>query len=179
MSQDSPLALLDQLIQQQPDEDERPSKSQLKREMHALQALGEAIIAMTPAERARFPLSDDMLAAVEETSRVRSHEGRRRHMQYVGKVMRREDLEAIKAVYDEIEQEKLRRDHAFHRLESWRDRLLDEGDAAVEAFIADYPEVDRQALRQLIRNAQREREKDKPPASARKLFKLIRDTAGL
>jgi len=179
MSQDSPRELLEQLIQQQPDDDERPSKSQLKREMHALQALGEAIIAMTPAERARFPLSDDMLAAVEETSRVRSHEGRRRHMQYVGKVMRREDLEAIKAVYAEIEQETLRRDHAFHRLEKWRDRLLEEGDAAVEAFIADFPDVDRQALRQLIRNAQREREKGKPPASARKLFRLIRDTAGL
>ncbi len=179
MSQDSPRELLDQLIAQTGDDDERPSKSQLKREMHALQTLGEAIIAMTPAERARLPLSDDMLAAVEETARVRSHEGRRRHMQYVGKVMRRENLEAIKAVYDEIEQEKLRRDHAFHRLEAWRDRLLDEGDSAVEAFIADYPDVDRQALRQLIRNAQRERDKGKPPASARKLFKLIRDTAGM
>src|SRR5690554_7784334 len=52
MSQDSPRELLDQLIEQAPDDDERPSKSQLKREMHALQALGEAIIAMTPAERA-------------------------------------------------------------------------------------------------------------------------------
>ncbi|QTF94015.1 ribosome biogenesis factor YjgA [Halomonas sp. BM-2019] len=165
MSQDSPRELLGQLIAQT-DGDDPVSKSQLKREMHALQALGEAIIAMTPAERARFPLSDDMLAAVEETARVRSHEGRRRHMQYVGKVMRRENLEAIKAVYDELEQEKLRRDHAFHRLEAWRDRLIDEGDPAVEAFVADYPDADRQALRQLIR-------------SARKLFKLIRDTAGL
>lgn len=179
MPQDSPRELLDQLLAQTGDDDERPSKSQLKREMQALQALGEAIIAMTPAERARFPLSDDMLAAVEETARVRSHEGRRRHMQYVGKVMRREDLGAIKAVYDEIEQETLRRDHAFHRLEAWRNRLLEEGDAAVEAFIVDYPDVDRQALRQLIRNARRERDKGKPPASARKLFKLIRDTAGM
>ncbi|MDY7115906.1 ribosome biogenesis factor YjgA [Halomonas sp. SSL-5] len=178
MSQESPRELLDQVLQQ-PDNDERPSKSQLKREMQALQALGEQIIAMTPGERARFPLSDDMLAAVEETARIRSHEGRRRHMQYVGKLMRREDLEAIRAVHDEIEQETLRRDHAFHRLEKWRDRLVDEGDAAVEAFVADYPDADRQALRQLIRNAQREREKGKPPASARKLFKLIRDIAGL
>ncbi|MFO8045162.1 MAG: ribosome biogenesis factor YjgA [Halomonas sp.] len=176
MSQDSPRELLAQITLS---DDEPVSKSQLKREMHALQALGEAIIAMTPGERARFPLSDDMLAAVEETSRIRSHEGRRRHMQYVGKVMRREDLEAIKAVYDELEKETLRRDHAFHRLESWRDRLLDEGDEALEAFIDDYPDVDRQTLRQLIRNAQRERERDKPPASARKLFKLIRDTAGM
>ncbi|WP_282040425.1 ribosome biogenesis factor YjgA [Halomonas alimentaria] len=178
MSQESPRELLDQILQQ-PDNDERPSKSQLKREMQALQTLGEQIIAMTPGERACFPLSDDMLAAVEETTRIRSHEGRRRHMQYIGKLMRREDLKAIRAVHDEIEQESMRRDHAFHRLEKWRDRLVDEGDAAVEAFVADYPDADRQALRQLIRNAQREREKGKPPASARKLFKLIRDIAGL
>ncbi|NWN83632.1 MAG: DUF615 domain-containing protein [Halomonas sp.] len=178
MSQESPRELLDQILQQ-PDNDERPSKSQLKREMQALQTLGEQVIAMTPGERARFPLSDDMLAAVEETSRIRSHEGRRRHMQYIGKLMRREDLAAIRDVHDEIEQETLRRDHAFHRLETWRDRLVDEGDPAVEAFIADYPDADRQALRQLIRNARREHAKGKPPASARKLFKLIREMAGL
>lgn len=159
--------------------DERPSKSQLKREMHALQVLGERIIAMSPAERARFPLSEDMLAAVEETGRIRSHEGRRRHMQYVGKVMRREDLTAIQAVFDEIEQEERRRDLAFHRLEKWRDRLIDEDDSAVEAFIAEHPDADRQALRQLIRNAKSERERGKPPTNARRLFKLIRDTAGL
>ncbi|MDI5984312.1 ribosome biogenesis factor YjgA [Halomonas sp. M4R5S39] len=176
MSQESPRELLAQITQS---DDEPVSKSQLKREMHALQALGEAIIAMTPAERARFPLSDDMLAAVEETSRIRSHEGRRRHMQYVGKVMRRENLAAIQTVYEEVEQEKLRRDHAFHRLEKWRDRLIEEGDDAVEPFIAEFPAVDRQALRQLIRNARRERELGKPPTNARRLFRLIRDTAGL
>lgn len=156
----------------------RPSKTQLKQEMQALQALGEKIIALSNAERARLPLSDDMLAAVEETSRIRSHEGRRRHMQYVGKVMRREDLTGIQAAFDEFEQESARRDHAFHRLEKWRDRLI-EDDEALQAFIADYPDVDRQTLRQLIRNARNERERGKPPASARKLFKLIRDTAGL
>ncbi|WP_081948846.1 ribosome biogenesis factor YjgA [Litchfieldella xinjiangensis] len=161
------------------DREERPSKSQRKREMLNLQALGEKIIALSDADRARLPLSDDMLFAVEETGRIRSHEGRRRHMQYVGKVMRGEDLEAIQATFDEIEQEKINRDQAFHRLEAWRDRLLEEGDDAVEAFIRDYPDVDRQALRQLIRNAKSERERGKPPTSARKLFRLIRDTAGL
>ena len=160
------------------DQEGRPSKTQRKQEMQALQALGEKIIALPDAQRARLPLSEDMLAAVEETSRIRSHEGRRRHMQYVGKVMRREDIEGIRAVFDEFEQEKLRRDHAFHRLEKWRDRLIDD-DEALEPFIADYPDVDRQALRQLIRNARSERQRGKPPTNARKLFKLIRDTAGM
>ncbi len=161
------------------DQDGWQSKTQRKQEMHALQTLGEKIIALSDAQRAKLPLSDDMLAAVEETGRIRSREARRRHMQYVGKLMRKEDTEAIQAAFDEFEQEKLRRDHAFHRLERWRDRLIEEGDEAVEAFVADFPDADRQALRQLIRNAQRERAADKPPASSRKLFKLIRDTAGL
>ena len=159
--------------------DERPSKSQLKREMQALQQLGEQIIAMSDAQRARFPLSDDLLAAVEETGRIKAREARRRHMQYVGKLMRGEDLEGIQAVFDEIENETLRRDHAFHRLEQWRDRLIEEGDDAVEAFVVEFPDVERQALRQLIRNARREREQGKPPTNARRLFRLIRDTAGL
>ncbi len=147
--------------------------------MHALQALGETLIAMLPSERARFPLSDDMLRAIEETSRIRSHEGRRRHMQYVGKLIRKEDLTAIQGVFDAIEQEKEQRDHAFHRLEKWRDRLVDEGDDAVDLFMADYPNADRQALRQLVRNARKEREQGKPPTSSRKLFKHLRDTLAL
>lgn len=161
------------------EQEERPSKSQLKREMHALQALGETLIAMRPAERARFPLSDDMLRAIEETSRIRSHEGRRRHMQYVGKLIRKEDLTAIQGVFDAIEQEKEQRDHAFHRLEKWRDRMVDEGDEGVDLFMADYPNADRQALRQLVRNARKEREQGKPPTSSRKLFKHLRDTLAL
>lgn len=168
------------LPDQHDDAAERPSKTQRKNEMKALQALGERIIAMSEAERARLPLSEDMRFAVEETSRIRSHEGRRRHMQYVGKVMRREDLPAIQAAFDAMEQEAVRRDQAFHRLERWRDRLIDDTSAeSLEAFIAEYPDVDRQTLRQLIRNAQSERQRGKPPTNARKLFRLIRETAGM
>lgn len=161
------------------DQEMPPSKSQLKREMHALQQLGETLIAMTPTERSRFPLSDDLLRAIDETARIRSHEGRRRHMQYVGKLMRKEDLEAIQSQFDAIENEREQRDHAFHRLEKWRDRLIDEGDDAVDQFMNDYPDADRQTLRQLVRNARREREQSKPPTSARKLFKHLRDSAAL
>ncbi|WP_163649891.1 ribosome biogenesis factor YjgA [Modicisalibacter sp. 'Wilcox'] len=161
------------------DSPQRPSKTQRKREMQALQALGEQIIALPEGQRAQLPLSDDLLAAVEETGRIRSHEGRRRHMQYVGKLMRREDLDAIRAVFERFEQERQRRDLAFHKLERWRDRLIDGDQTELEAFIADYPDVDRQTLRQLIRNARSERERGKPPTSARKLFKLIRDTSGV
>jgi len=160
------------------EDDAPPSRSQLKREMQELQALGERIIALDPAVRARLPLSDDMREAVEETGRVRSHEGRRRHMQYVGKVMRKEDREAIRAAFEEIDNEHVQRNAAFHRLEQERDRLIDD-DEALEPFIDAHPHVDRQTLRQLIRNARSEKQRGKPSASSRKLFQLIRDTAGL
>lgn len=160
------------------EDDAPPSKTQRKKEMHELQALGERIIALDEATRARLPLSDDMLAAVEETGRIRSHEGRRRHLQYVGKLMRREDREAIRTAFEAIDQEQVQRNAAFHRLEQWRDRLIDDDDA-LEPFIEAHPQVDRQALRQLIRNARNERQREKPPTSARKLFQLLRDTANL
>lgn len=152
---------------------ERPSKSQMKREMIELQALGKKIIDMPAGQRAKFPLSDDMLAAIDECGRIRSHEGLRRHMQYVGKLMRKEDLEAINAVFQSMEQQSIRRDASFQRLERWRDRLIEDDEAFV-LFVEDYPEVDRQALRQLIRNSRAERDAGKQPNSAKKLFKLLR-----
>lgn len=155
------------------------SKSQRKREMQALQNLGEKIIALPGSQRRQLPLSEDMRMAIEEADRISSHEARRRHMQYIGKLMRREDTEAIHTTFEQFEQEKRQRDHALHQLEMWRDRLIDDGDAAVESVIHELPHIDRQSLRQFIRNARRERERQKPPINARKLFKLLRDTAGL
>lgn len=154
---------------------DRPSKSQRKRDMHELQALGETLIAMKPGERARFTLSDDLQHAIDEAARITSREARRRHMQYVGKLMRKEDLPAIRAGFEAIEQERVQRDHAFHRLEKWRDRLIDEGDDAVTEYLREHPDTESQALRQLVRNARRERDRQKPPTSARKLFKYLRD----
>lgn len=160
-------------------ENGRPNKTRLKQEAQELKSLGEQIIAMSATERARLPLSDDLLAAIDETARITSREARRRHMQYVGKIMRREHLDEIRAEFDTMAREKRQRELGFHHLEHWRDRLI-EGDAdTLSAFINEYPDVDRQMLAQLIRNARAERAADKPPASARKLFKLIRDTAGL
>ena len=156
-----------------------PSKSELKRQMEHLQALGRQIIELAPEIRARLPLSDDMLAAVEEMGRIRANEARRRHMQYVGRVMRSEDIAGIEAAFLAMEQEKDIRNREFHLLEETRDRLIDEGDALVGEVMAEYPSLDRQLLRQLIRNARRERDADKPPASARKLFRLLRDAADI
>lgn len=157
----------------------RPNKTRLKQEAQELKELGEQIIAMSETERARLPLSDDLLAAIDETRRINSREARRRHMQYVGKIMRHEYLDEIRAEFDTMSREKRQRELGFHHLEQWRDRLIEGDSDTITAFVNEYPDVDRQALGQLVRNARAERAAEKPPASARKLFRLIRDTAGL
>ncbi|MCM5703102.1 ribosome biogenesis factor YjgA [Larsenimonas salina] len=158
-----------------PDHDEFQSKTQRKNAMLALQALGDRILALRPVQQRELPLSEDMWAAIEEMGRISSREARRRHMQYIGKVMRHEDIDAIEAKFEEFDQRKQASDREFHRLEQWRDRLVAEGTPAVTEFVKHYPNVDLQKLRQLVRNAQRERDNGKPPTSARKLFALLRD----
>lgn len=156
-------------------EEELPSKSQRKRDMEALQKLGREIIELKPALREKLPLSEDMLDAIEEMERITSNEARRRHMQYVGKVMRSEDIEGIKQAFVDIERQHDARDRDFHRLEKLRDRLIEEGDGALDDALAQLPGIEISQLRQLIRNAQRERSQGKAPSSARKLFKLMRE----
>ncbi|MFC0268297.1 ribosome biogenesis factor YjgA [Kushneria aurantia] len=155
----------------------RPNKTRLKHQAEALRELGEAIIALPEAQRARLPLSDDMLTAIDESHRITAREAQRRHLHYVGKVMRHEDVDAIRAEMEAMAREKRQRELRFHQFEQWRDRLIEgEGDVITE-FVALYPNVDRQALGQLVRNARAERDAGKPPVSARKLFRLIRDHA--
>ena len=115
---------------------DRPSKSQLKRDMTALQKLGEELLALPESRWAPLALPEILVDALKAAKKITNFEGRRRQIQYVGKLMRKEDTAAIQAAFDEFEQEKLRRDHAFHRLERWRDRLIEEGDEAVAAFLA-------------------------------------------
>ena len=159
--------------------EEGPSKTQIKREMKALQEMGAKILSLNAEQIKQLPLSDEMLAAIDESRRIRSHEAQRRHLQYVGKVMRREDTEAIAekiALFDTTSEAYNRQ---FHMLEHWRDRLIAEGDDALNALIAEKPDTDRQMMRQLIRTAQKELKSGKPPAAARKIFRSLRDIYSL
>ncbi|WP_121173187.1 ribosome biogenesis factor YjgA [Kushneria sinocarnis] len=157
----------------------RPNKTQLKREMAELKALGEQIIAMPERQRARLPLSAELLAAIDEFHRIPSREARRRHLQYVGKLMRSEDIAGIRDTLATFEREQQGREVHLQRLGQWRERLIEDGDAAVTDFVEHYPAVDLQTLRQVMRNARREREQGKPGNSARKLMRLLRDAAGI
>ncbi|AYC34247.1 ribosome-associated protein [Pseudomonas cavernae] len=151
------------------------SKSQVKRELHALQDLGERLITLKPDLLAKLPLTDALRRALAEAPKHTANVARKRHIQFIGKLMREQDIEAILALIDQLDASTRQYNERFHALERWRDRLIAEGDEALERFVADYPETDRQHLRGLIRHAQHEAARNKPPAALRKIFKYIRE----
>lgn len=151
------------------------SKTQIKREMLALQELGERLTTFKPDLLDRLPLNPMLRKALDEAPKHKTHIARKRHIQYIGKLMRGQDIEAIMALINQLDSSTREYNERFHALERWRDRLVAEGDAAVEAFMHAYPETDSQHLRGLIRTAQHEAAHNKPPAALRKIFKYIRE----
>lgn len=151
-----------------------PSKSQRKREANALQDLGRQLVGLSRDRLEKMDLPDPLRAEVLEAKRITSHGAIRRQMQLIGKLMREVDAAPIAAQLAEMRGESDAAKAAFHALEQWRDRLLDD-DRAVTQWLARHPGTDAQQLRQLIRNARRERAEAKPPKSGRALFRMLRD----
>ncbi len=157
-----------------PDEPEVKSKTQIKREMEALQELGKRLLGQKREFLEKLPLSDRLRAALEESYRITQNEAKRRHLQFIGKLMRDVDAETIQEHLDRQAAGTRAHTQHFHQLEIWRDRLIDDPQS-LDAFLEAYPQADRQHVRQLARNAQKEASQNKAPASARKLFKYIRE----
>lgn len=158
-------------------EDEK-SKSQVKREMHAFQELGRRLVELKPTQLDKLELTDKLRAALEEAHRHTARGALKRHLSFVGKLVREQpDIEAIQAYVDRLDSSSQAHAQYFHQLERWRDRLLTGNPEEQQAFIDAYPNADRQTIRQLVRQASKEAADNKPPAAARKLFKLIREVA--
>jgi ribosome-associated protein len=156
------------------DEEEGKSKSQVKREMHELQKLGEELVALSGASRARVPLDDELRDALQLADKLSNkREALRRHIQFIGRLMRTRDLEPIEQALAILRNTNQAATRQFHKVEQWRDKLLANDDTLTD-FIAAYPEADVQQLRQLIRNAKKEQEKQQPPKAYRELFQLIK-----
>lgn len=156
---------------------EEKSKSQIKREFLALQDMGARLAELKPDILARLPLNDALLRALAENAKHTKHIARKRHNQYLGKLLRGHDIEAIQQILEQFDSTSREYNNRFHRLERWRDRLLDEGDEALQELMQDYPDIDSQHVRGLVRHAQHERAREKPPTAARKLFKYLREIA--
>jgi ribosome-associated protein len=154
--------------------EQRPSKTQRKLAMTGLQALGAELAKLTPAQRARIELPDALREAVDAVDRIASFEARRRQMQYIGRLMRTVDADAIRAAIGRLNGDSKEAVALMHRAERWRDRLLDD-DGALTEFIGIHPNADAQQLRATIRAARRERDAQKPPKHARLLYRWLHD----
>lgn len=150
-----------------------PSKTEIKAAMHALRDLGAELVELAPSQLKRMDLPEDLLAAILECQRITAHGARRRQLQYIGKVMRGVDEAPIHAALARLRGESAAETARLHRLERLRDRLLaDEG--VIGEIAAEWPAADLQQLRQLRRNALKERELNKPPRNFRALFQALK-----
>jgi ribosome-associated protein len=151
------------------------SKSQRKREMHALQELGEELVKLSKEQFEKITLPDDLHDAIVEARHIHQRGAHKRQLQYIGRLMRSLDPAPIREQLDTILGHSRQAVENLHQIERWRDRLLAEGDHTLEELVTQYPETDRQYLRQLIRNANKETLDNKPPKSTRALFRYLRD----
>ena len=154
------------------EEDLPKSKSQIKREMHELQALGKQLVELSPRQLVDIPLSEKARDAII-AARSLKHGAIGRQLQYIGSLMPKEDAALIRTVLHKLQQPHKDEVKAFHELEQWRDQLLLGDQDLLNELANKFVNFDRQHTSQLIRNAKKEQVKNKPPKSARLLFKYL------
>ncbi|MCL1633142.1 DUF615 domain-containing protein [Luteimonas sp. SX5] len=155
-----------------------PSRTQQRQAALDVLALSHQLAALSAAQLDKLPIPEGLRPHIADTQRITSPIARKRQMAFLAKQMRREDDATLDAIRDALDAggEASRRETAMlHRVESWRERLLADGDAALAELLAEHPNADRQRLRQLVRNAGEERAKNKPPHSYRELFRELRE----
>ncbi|PJK09826.1 hypothetical protein CO614_04300 [Lysobacteraceae bacterium NML120232] len=155
-----------------------PSRSEQRRAALDVLALAHVLVEKTPTELEKLPIDEGLQGHVLEAKRITSPIARKRAVAFLAKQMRKQDEEVLEAIRDALDanSEGSRRQVALmHRAENWRTRLLQDGDEALAAFLAEYPEADRQRIRQLVRNAQEESRRNKPPRAFRELYRLVHE----
>lgn len=158
-------------------EDEEPIKSrtQIKNEMTALQKFGEELVNLSDKLFEKIPLQGTLAEAVTQARKMKHREGRRRQLQYIGKLLRDTDIDELRTAYDKIQTSGQHQTRLLQIAEQCRDNLISDTTKHLSGFIKKYPDADPQHTRQLIRNAQKEASQQKPPTSSRKLFRYIRE----
>ena len=137
--------------------------------------LASTLISLSPSRLAEVPLDEQLRSEIERARSIKSNVARKRQLQYVAKLLRREGPDPVLDALDSFENEARQLTARQHRVEAWRDALIESGDAAVGALLERRRDADGQAIRQWVRNARREAQHNKPPAAARSLFKLLRE----
>ncbi len=154
------------------------SKSAIKRQFHAYTQLGVALCKLNNTELARLKLDEKLYDEINLAQNIKSHSAQKRQRQYIGKLISRLPDSEIEHIQQQLEQLKLQaaqQQQQFHRLEQYREQLLSHGESAIQPLLEQYPQLDRQHLRQLLRNARKESEQNRPPKSSRLLFQYLRE----
>jgi len=161
------------------EQEEFESRTDIKKAAQAVTDLGEQLAEMTETEIKKLQLPTDLMDAILLLKRMDKGPALKRQKLYIGKYLRQDELLLIdiKNKLAAIEVKKKQQNAHFHKLEKWRDRLIEEGDAALAEFLGLYPQADRQSLRQWIRNAQKELKESKPLKSSREIFKYLKSLA--
>lgn len=152
--------------------DDRPSRSQRKRDMLALQELGERLVGLPREVLDRFPLPDALRDAVVTARSITARGGRKRQLQFIGRLMREVDAAPIRSAMAELDGRGAVDKAAFRAAERWRSRMLEDDDALTE-FLDRYPDSDRQHLRRLVRDTRTESDAGRPPRHRRELFRYL------
>ena len=152
----------------------RPNKSLLKREAAALKELGDELVALPPPELEALPLPEKLKDAIELAHRITAHGGAARQRQLIGKILRRTDVGVIRAAIEARTLDRRLAAREFHRVESWRDRLLTQGGPALAALATALPGPDLATLERPVASARAEAAAARPPAAARELFRWLR-----
>ncbi len=153
----------------------KPSRSQRKRDVSALQDIGEILVDLPAPQLAKIPLDASLSDAVYAARQLKTREAKRRQLQYIGKLMRDVDVQAIQDALSKIQSKDKQTQAQFHQIERWREKLINDGDPALEALLNIAPDTNRQELRQLIRKAKQDREAHKKSGAETQLFRLLRD----
>lgn len=151
-----------------------PSKSSLKRDSTALQSLAAELAALPRAQLDLMELPETMYVSVCEAASMPHKGARKRLLKYIGGMLRKMDAEIIRNNLEQLNNQDKDASRVLHKIEHWRDRLLAEENQALTELLTEFPQADRQQIRQLIRNAKKEIHLEKPPKSARLLFKNLR-----
>lgn len=151
-----------------------PSKTRIKKRMHALQELGKQLTKLPAEKLEELELPEPLRDAIAAYKRIHTFGARHRQMQYIGRLMREVEPGPIQARLDAWNGTSRQHTAWLHRIERWRERLLEDADALTE-LLAEHPEADAQRLRALIRNVHKEKEHNKPPRSYRELFQALRE----
>jgi ribosome-associated protein len=149
------------------------SKTKKKREMEELQKLGASLVALAPAQLDSLDVPMELLAAVRDAQRIKSHEARRRQMQYIGKLMRSLDPAPVRAALAQLDGRSAAARAEQRELEKWRERLIGD-DAALADFSSQFPQAEIEQIRTLVRSARHEIAERRPPRAQRELFRTLR-----